>query len=389
MSTYDVIVVGGGPAGATAAYRLATAGLGVLILEKEKFPRYKPCGGGLSLKIDRILELDIKKIIETTVNGAYFSYGQKEGTYILSDRPVAHMVMRDNLDFYLISEAVRAGATLLTERGVKGVSHGKSGYEVYTGNQVFNCRYVVGADGVNGIVRKFIRPSAGRTIVASIEAEIPADNQLLEKHSNYVHIDFGIIPYGYAWAFPKKGLLSVGIAGFKGVVKNPKDYFDKFIKGHPALGNINGYKYRGYPIPIFRNPENLTKGGVILTGDAGNLVDPFFGEGIYYAIRSAQIASSVVCESIRKGSPDLSAYDKFISEEFYPEFRAAQKVSQFIYACPRIWYDILTERTELAEKYFNVLRGESKYGIFLRELKAMGGSLVKTVVKKSILRLFW
>jgi geranylgeranyl reductase family protein len=388
MATYDVIVVGGGPAGATTAYRLATAGLGVLILEKEKFPRYKPCGGGLSLKIDRILELDIKKIIETTVNGAYFSYRQKEGIYILSDRPVAHMVMRDNLDSYLISEAVRAGATLLTERGVKGVSYGKSGYEVYAGDHIFNCRYVVGADGVNGIVRKFIRPSAGRTIVASIEAEIPADNQLLEKHSNYVHIDFGIIPYGYAWAFPKKGLLSVGIAGFKGVVKKPKDYFDKFIKGHPALGKINGYKYKGYPIPIFRNPQNLTKGGVILTGDAGNLVDPFFGEGIYYAIRSAQLASSVVCENIRKGSSDLSMYDKMLSEEFYPEFRAAQKVSQFVYACPRVWYDILTERPELAEKYFNVLRGESKYGIFLKELMAIGGSLVKTAIKKSILRLF-
>ena len=117
-------------------------------------------------------------------------------------------------------------------------------------------------------------------------------------------------------------------------------------------------------------------------------MDPFFGEGIYYAIRSAQLASSVICDSIRNGSTNLSRYDKLLSNEFYPEFRAAQKVSQFVYAFPRVWYDILTERTELAEKYFNVLRGNNSYDNFIKELKAIGGSLVKTAIKKSIVRLF-
>ncbi len=388
MPTYDVIVAGSGPAGATTAYRLAKAGLSVLILERDYLPRYKPCGGGLSLKIDRILDIDIKDFIEATVFGAYFSYGQKEGTHLMSEQPVAYMVMRDKLDAHLAYEAVRAGATLLTGNKVEGINTAKNGYEVFTKNEVFTCRYVVGADGVNGTVRRFIYPNAVRTIAASIEAEIAVDQSTLDKHSNYVHIDFGVIPYGYAWVFPKKGMLSVGIAGFKGVVKRPKEFFDNFIKGHNTLSGINGFTYKGYPLPLFRNQQILTKDGVILTGDAGNLVDPFFGEGIYYAVRSAQLASSVICDSIRNGSTDLSRYDKLLSNEFYPEFRAAQKVSQFVYACPRIWYDILTERTELAEKYFNVLRGNNRYEIFLKELKAIGGSLVKTAIKKSIVRLF-
>lgn len=388
MPMYDVIVAGSGPAGATAAYRLAKAGLSVLILERDKLPRYKPCGGGISLKIDRILDIDIKDFIETTVYGAYFSYGQKEGTHLMSDRPVAYMVMRDSLDSHLSSEAVKAGATLLTGKAVKGISTAKKGYEVFTKDEVFTCRYVVGADGVNGAVRRFIHQDTVRTIAASIEAEIPVEQSIIEKHYNYVHIDFGVIPYGYAWVFPKKNLLSVGIAGFKGVVKRPKEFFDNFIKGHETLSGVNGYVYKGYPLPLFRNQQTLTQGGVILTGDAGNLVDPFFGEGIYYAVRSAQLASSVICDSIRNGSTDLGRYDKLLSNEFYPEFRAAQKVSQFVYAYPRIWHDILSEHTELAEKYFDVLRGDSRYEIFLKELKAIGGSLVKTAIKKSLVRLF-
>jgi len=388
MPNYDVIVAGSGPAGATAAYRLAKAGLSVLILEKDNLPRYKPCGGGLSLKIDRVLDTDIKDFIEAKVFGAYFSYGQKEGTLLMSEQPVAYMIMRDKFDSHLAYEAVRAGATLLTGKKVGGITTSKNGYEVYTKDDVFTCRYIVGADGVNGFVRRFIYPNAVRTMAASIEAEIAVDQSILDKHSNYVHIDFGVIPYGYAWVFPKKNMLSVGIAGFKGVVKRPKEFFDTFIKEHDTLSGINGITYKGYPLPIFRNQQILTKGGVILTGDAGNLVDPFFGEGIYYAIRSAQLASSVICDSIRNGSTNLSRYDKLLSNEFYPEFRAAQKVSQFVYAFPRVWYDILTERTELAEKYFNVLRGNNSYDNFIKELKAIGGSLVKTAIKKSIVRLF-
>src|SRR3990170_6057535 len=180
MPTFDVIVAGSGPAGATSAYRLAKAGLSVLILEKDKLPRYKPCGGGISLKIDRILDIDIKDFIEATVRGAYFSYGQKEGTHLMSEQPVAYMVMRDKLDAHLTYEAVKAGATLLTEKKVKGITTAKSGYEVFTNDGVFTARYVVGADGVNGAARRSVYPDTVRTMAASIEAEIAVDQSVLD-----------------------------------------------------------------------------------------------------------------------------------------------------------------------------------------------------------------
>lgn len=388
QKVFEAIVVGAGPAGATAAYELAKAGISVLILEKEKFPRYKPCGGGLSLKINRILSVNINDIIEHTVTGAYFSYQQKEGLYLWSDRPVAYMVMRDKLDLLLISEAVKAGALFMDESKVKAITKSGNSYEVLAGENVFNCRYVIGADGVNGLVRRFIHPGELRTVAASIEAEIPVGQDLIDKHNKYVHIDFGTIPYGYAWVFPKNGILSAGIAGFRGVVKQPKKYFDQFIKAHPYISNVNNYKYKGYPIPLFKDQQNLTKGGVLLTGDAGNLVDPFFGEGIYYAIRSAQLASSAVVESWNKGDDNLSSYDGLLESELYPEFKAAQYISQFVYTFPRTWFDIMHDKQELAEQYYNVLRGESSYRVFLKELKGISGSLMKSALKSGFLQLF-
>ena len=100
------------------------------------------------------------------------------------------------------------------------------------------------------------------------------------------------------------------------------------------------------------------------------------------------MASTVVSEAIHTGGSDLSRYDKLLAQELYPEFKAARKISQVVYTFPVIWYDILAERPYLAEKYYNVLRGDSRYTIFLKELKAIAGSLIKSAVKSSILQLF-
>jgi len=384
---FDVIVVGAGPAGAMAAHDLSSKGLSVLLLDRAQFPRYKPCGGGLSLKVETLLGNKIRSVIEKTIKGAYFSYQQKEGLYLVSETPVAYMVMRDKFDSFMVDQAIKMGAIFKDNTHVMAIKDASRGYEIITPYQSFYGRYIIGSDGVNSVVRRYIHPRRKRILAASIEAEISIEDEC-ETLKNIVHIDFGIIPYGYAWIFPKHKRLSAGIAGFKGVVKQPKTYFKRFFSQNPLLRNHKIDLLKGYPIPLYGKSETLTKNRILLAGDAGNLVDPFFGEGIYYALRTGQIAAEVISKAIKKNSSDLTEYDRLIREELHPQFKAAQKISQFIYTFPRAWFDILSEHPELAEKYYQVLRGKSKYTDFLKDITLIAGSLMKTAFKKGILRIF-
>ena len=112
-SNYDVIVVGGGPGGSTAARFCAKAGLKTLLVEKERLPRYKPCGGCLSAKTVRLFDFDLSPVIENTIYGAKFTYRSKDPFLIESKNPIAFLVMRDRFDQFLIDRAFEVGTEIL------------------------------------------------------------------------------------------------------------------------------------------------------------------------------------------------------------------------------------------------------------------------------------
>src|SRR5512143_1231718 len=112
-SDYDVIVVGGGPGGSTAARLCAQAGVKTLLIEKERLPRYKPCGGCLSAKTVRLLGFDLSPVIENTIYGAKFTYRSEDPFFIESKNPIAFLVMRDRFDQFLIDRALEAGTRVL------------------------------------------------------------------------------------------------------------------------------------------------------------------------------------------------------------------------------------------------------------------------------------
>jgi len=109
---------------------------------------------------------------------------------------------------------------------------------------------------------------------------------------------------------------------------------------------------------------------VLAVGDAAHLVDPFLGEGIYYAIRSGQLAAKVVSERIHSARIDISAYNDVIEKEFYPALNAAYKMGNLVYNYPRLWYTILRGAPHMMERYYNVIRGEESYENFYAELVA-------------------
>ena len=106
---YDAIVVGMGPAGASAATELARAGVAVLGLEWKAMPRYKVCGGALSARTDKILEPDYHGLVEETIHRVRFQFAGTEAFEISSPEPIAYMVMRDRFDAHLVQKAQEAG----------------------------------------------------------------------------------------------------------------------------------------------------------------------------------------------------------------------------------------------------------------------------------------
>lgn len=358
---YDAIVVGLGPAGSTAAYTLAKAGLKVLGIDKARFPRYKSCGGCVSTKIERILDFSIADAIEQTVYGATFTYKSERTMDILSGRAVGHNVMRNTFDSLLLAKAKEAGAEVVEGVRVTAAADNGSSVSVTTADgRTFTGRVLVGADGASGVIGRELFGLNPKEAAVSITAEVPYD-RVKTDYGRKLFIDFGGVPYGYAWIFPKKEFLSVGIAGDAMKVGGRiKEYFNSFAGTHAALKGLNLDERIGWTVPIYYDgAAPSVKGRVLLIGDTGHLVDPFLGEGIFYAIRTAKAAAEAIIDTMMGSTKvDLAPYQAWLEKEIYPEFKAAGRLSDLVYNHPRLWYSILEKDPDIMQRYYNVIRGE-------------------------------
>jgi geranylgeranyl reductase family protein len=374
---YDVIVVGAGPGGSTTAYELARQGVRVGLFEKQRFPRTKPCGGCLSLKIDRILAPDFHPLIERTIHGARFTFKGLRPIRRRSDDPVAYMVMRDRFDAFLAAKAREAGAVLYEGEAVRAVREHTDGVEVETTRGTYGTRFLVGADGATGIVARDLGLKPGKRMAVALEGEVTVSPAMLDAFGDEVWIEFGSVPYGYGWVFPKRDHLSVGVGGLKDHMRHPRDYYDAYLEDEGLLEAIEREERRGFIIPVFeddRTPRRTAH--ALLVGDAAGLVDPFLGEGIYYAIRSGQLAAETIAGTLA-GLGDLDIYDAFLDEEIIPDFSAARKMSRMLYTFPETGYEILTSQPRVVATYFDVLRGQQRYEDMWRVLK---GAAVRHMV---------
>lgn len=363
---YDVIVVGLGPGGATSAYELASKGLTVLAFDKEKFPRYKPCGGCLSLKVEKILPFDFKHVVEDTAYGAVFTFKFKRPLPILSGQPVGYNVNRDRFDNLLKEKAQEAGAVVRTEERVLEIAEETDFINVKTSEGTYRAKVLIGADGANSIVGRGILGLSPKKCAVAIEAELPLHEEKLALLKGKLLIDFGSVPHGYAWVFPKGKNISAGIAGLSKKVKGKiKEYFRNFANKEKSLYGLDIDNVHGWTIPYYYDASlKIAKGRILAVGDAAHLVDPFLGEGIYYAIRSGQMAAKVISERIGDDFIDISDYNDIVAAELYPELKAAAKLSRLIYNFPGLWYNILENEPVLMEDYYDVVRGKTRYEIF-------------------------
>ena len=338
--SYDVVIVGAGPSGASLGYFLAKEGVNVLILEKERLPRYKSCAGGVPAYLDKLLGFALDEVIEQKIRRVDFTYRSKDRAVLQGDKEILYTVMRGNFDYLLKEKAEEAGAEVLTGEKAVDVKINDNGAEVITDGHRFKGKIVVGADGLSSIVARKAGLQRVRRLLITVQGEVWVDEETLEDFQGRVILDIGYVPLGACWVFPKREHLTVGVAGLR--LKNPQVYFDNFLK--KVIPSYQKIETKRYAIPIWGKVTKLTNGRILLVGDAGSFANPLSGGGIYAGIWSSNVASRAIIDCLQRGRYDLREYENLVREEIAPELNTAYTLSKLVYPIPWIPFYLLLKR---------------------------------------------
>jgi geranylgeranyl reductase family protein len=303
--TYDAIIVGAGPAGSACAYRLAVGGASVLLLDRSRFPRDKPCGGGVTGRAARLLPYGIDPVVEdvcTSVRmrlryGSWIERGDGE--------PLVSMTQRSRLDSYLAAQAARAGAEFRDDTKVERAEAGDGGITVVAGGERLSARTLVGADGVNGMSARALGLGGNQAVGVAIEGNVAYDRLRTDGYRGRIVLELGVVPGGYGWVFPKGDHVNVGVGGWAAEGPRLRDHLRRLCQAH-GVSPDQLEDVRGYRLPLRSPRSTLSRGPALLVGDAAGLIDPVSGDGMFEGFLSAKLASEAVLDVLagREGTLD-------------------------------------------------------------------------------------
>jgi geranylgeranyl reductase family protein len=339
---YDAIVVGAGPAGSTCAYRLASAGASVLLLDRARFPRDKPCGGGVTGRAERLLPFSIAPVVEDTVTsvrmrlrfGSWFERGDGE--------PLVLMTQRVHLDAYLAERAAAAGAELRDGVKVTGVAAGPDGAEVVAGAERLHAETVIGADGVNGVCARELGLGGNQAVGVALEGNVPYE-RLGEGYRGIAVLELGVVPGGYGWVFPKGDHANVGLGGWEREGPRLRGSLAALCAAH-AVSTADLEGVRGYRLPLRSPRSTLARGRAALVGDAAGLVDPVSGDGMFEAFLSAQLAADAVLDVLGGRAEGLEPYGDRLTRQLGTHLWASWGVKAALDRFPRTTFRIARSR---------------------------------------------
>ena len=360
MSKHDVLIIGGGPSGLSTALHLKKIdphlASRILILEKEQYPRFKLCAGGLVIDAEIILQrlgLDVTEVPHVNVDNIHFDFMGSGLKVHVPNRHALRVIRRNEFDAWLAKKTLEAGIEIREGVAVMNVTPTDDGVTVETDQGIFFTQVVIGADGSNGITRRCILPNAPISTARVLEVLTPAHPQVSRGREKDAFFDFFPVPNniaGYVWDFPTLvngetmrcwGVYDTNLLADE---KRPalKEPLAREMARHGF--DLNQFELKGHPIRWYAPQNQISVPRVLLVGDAAG-ADAIFGEGISMALGYGAIAAQEVSESFRRSEFSFRRYrHRFARSGLGQTLFVRWVITNIIYPIKWKWFQILLWR---------------------------------------------
>lgn len=357
---YDIVVVGAGPSGSFCAYLLAKNGFHVALIEKKPFPRKKLCGGGVSYKAVKIIDnvIDITKLKGKALSGSYLSYKNEHLTHV-GQNITSYSIEREEFDNELLNAAKDAGADIIIPHAVVKLEESK--HEVLVNlddGREIKSNFLVLAEGMNGKLFESIGYSGKREITMGLEIDVTPKEYPQNFNKNTL-FDFGAIPKGYAWIFPKDGYLNVGAYYYRSrnIDRLQERALECFINQFSWSNDAEIGQIHGHALPYSIDYSSYNTNRTLLVGDATGTVENFYGEGLYYGFQSSRLAAEEISNSIHNNM-SLNNYTKRLKSEILVQVKFSRITAHLFYQRQKFGYYKMVRNKLMNYYYAELIHGK-------------------------------